>query len=193
MKAAPLFALFWLSRAAYAAYPGTILPDDFTVTSPAGRYSVQFTKADRTLRYLIKDRTTGNLDGTIFSSVPWYLHWAPDSRAIITVEHVPHGSCGRVIFLRSNHWADVEVRPPTSELANSAVIGLKISRQYVSYTFAVRYLKPNASPLRCAFCELRVSLEDGSFSKVEWTPASQDEWLASLERKPSYFPPMPGQ
>jgi hypothetical protein len=119
-----------------------------------------------------------------------YLHWAPNSRSIVAVEHIPHGSCGRVIYLIGDKWSGVEVRPPDAELKDAAVIELRVTAEYAHYRFAVRFIKPNGMPIRYAFCDLDVSLERGSMLNVHWLSASEAGWATSLERKPLYNPPM---
>jgi len=159
--------------------------------APNGRYSVELQEIDRLSRYVIEDTETGNVDRSIIMpSLLLYLHWAPNSRSIVTVEHIPHGSCGRVIYLTSSKWADVEVHPPGEEMKDAAVIELEVSSQYAHYRFSVRYLKPNGMPIRYAFCDLDIDLQSGNIANVHWTPTSEAEWATSLEQKPVYKPPM---
>jgi hypothetical protein len=159
--------------------------------SPDGRYSVELQEIDRLTRYVIKDTKTDSIDGSIIMpSLLLYLHWAPDSRSIVAVEHIPHGSCGRAIYRTGNGWADVEVRPPGTELKDSAVVELKIGSAYAHYQFAVRYLRENGMPSGYAFCDLDVKLEAGAILNVRYLPVSQAEWAARLERQPSYTPAM---
>lgn len=178
------------TKAAYP-YPQPSIPSGVRFISPAGRYSVGLQQFDRLTHYVIEDTKTRNIDGSIIMpSLVLYLHWAPNSRSIGAVEHIPHGSCGRVIYLTSDKWADVEVRPPGAEPKDATVIELKIAAEYAHYRFAVRYIKPNGMPIRYAFCDLDVGLERGSIVNVHWSSASEAEWAASLERKPLYDPPM---
>jgi hypothetical protein len=179
-----------LPRLAYSAYRQTSIPNGLHFVSPDGRYSVELQEIDRLSRYAIEDRETGNVDRSIIMpSLLLYLHWAPNSRSIVAVEHIPHGSCGRVIYLTDDKWADVEVRPPGAELKDAVVIELNITVEYAHYRFAVRYIKPNEMPIRYAFCDLDVSLERGTILNVHWSSVSEAEWAASLERMPLYNPP----
>jgi hypothetical protein len=176
---------------ALAAYAQPSIRKGVRFTSPSGRYSVELQEVDRLSRYVIEDRESGNVDRSIIMpSLLLYLHWAPNSRSIVAVEHIPHGSCGRVIYLTGSKWTDVEVHPPGEEMKDAAVIELQITDQYAHYRFAVRYLKPNGMPIRYAFCDLDVSLEQGRIMNVYWSSVSETEWAASLERKPSYNPAM---
>jgi hypothetical protein len=179
------------ARPSYAAYPQPSVPNGARFHSPDGRYSVELQEIDRLSRYVIEDTKTRTVDRSIIMpSLLLYLHWAPNSRSIVTVEHVPHGSCGRVIYLKDDKWADVEVRPPGPELKDSAVIELKITPAYAHYRFAVRYIQPNGTAIRYAFCDLDVNFKDGSLFNIHWSSTSEAEWAASLERRPSYIPPM---
>jgi hypothetical protein len=179
------------TRPAHPAYPQASIPKGVRFVSPDGRYWVELQEIDRLSRYFIEDLETRSVDRSIIMpSLLLYLHWASNSRSIVTVEHIPHGSCGRVIYRTRGKWADVEVRPPAGELKDSAVVGLKITAQYAHYRFAVRYIEPNGTPLRYAFCDLDVSLESGSILNIHWSSASEVEWAASFERKPLYLPPM---
>jgi hypothetical protein len=176
---------------ALAAYAQPSIRNGVRFTSPNGRYSVQLQEIDRLSRYVIEDTKTGNADRSIIMpSLLLYLHWAPNSRSIAAVEHIPHGTCGRVIYRIDDKWSDVEVRPPGSELKDAAVIELKVTAEYAHYRFAVRFIKPNGMPIGYAFCDLDVKLGDGSMLNVHWSSVSESEWAASLERKPVYNPPM---
>jgi hypothetical protein len=180
-----------LAGPAYSAYPQPSIPTGARFVSPDGRYSVKLEEIDRLSRYAIEDREIGSVDRSIIMpSLLLYLHWAPNSRSIVAVEHIPHGSCGRVIYRTGDKWADAEVRPPGAELKDAGVIELNITAEYAHYRFAVRYIKPNGMPIRYAFCDLDVSLERGRIANGYWSSASEDDWAASLERKPSYIPPL---
>ncbi len=194
MRSIELFLILMvvtLPKANYAAYPQTSIPPGARFVSPDGRYAVELQERDRLSHYAIEDTQTGKTDRSIIMpSLLLYLRWAPNSRAIVAVEHVPHGSCGRVIYLTDGKWADVEVRPPGKKLKDSAVIKLEIERKYVHYRFAVRYIQSNGMPIRYAFCDLDVSFETGEISTARWTPANEAEWASSLEQSPVYNPPM---
>ena len=175
-----------------AGSPDPPLPENVKFASPNGDFSVQFRRvaygSNQDIFYQIENNQTGSFD-RVRPSVPLYLHWALDSRAIVTVEHIPHGSCGRVIFLESQKWHDVEVRPQMSEYNHSTVIGLTITEGLVCYKFAVHLLPGYALPDKFAFCDIKVRLDDGEVVKTDWATATRKEGLASLERKPSYNPP----
>jgi hypothetical protein len=186
-----MFSVVNLATPSYAAYPQISIRQGVRFVSPDGRYSVELQEMDRLSYYAIKDTKTGNVDrSVVMPSLLLYLHWAPNSRSIVAVEHIPHGSCGRLIYRTDSKWADVEVRPPGEELKDSAVVEVTINAEYVHYRFAVRYIQPNGMPIRYAFCDLDVNLEDRGISNVRWTPTNQGEWANSLEQKPVYTPPV---
>jgi hypothetical protein len=186
-----IFLVVNLTKPSYAAYPQTSIPQGVRFVSPDGRYSVELQEIDRLSYYAIKDTKTGNVDrSVVMPSLLLYLHWAANSRSIVAIEHIPHGSCGRLIYLTNSKWTDVEVRPPGKELKDSAVIEITINAEYVHYRFAVRYIQPNGMPIRYAFCDLDVRLEQGSILNVHWASASEGDWAASLEQRPLYNPPM---
>jgi hypothetical protein len=193
MRTIGLFLIFLVvnwPRPSYTAYPQTSILQGVRFVSPDGRYSVELREIDRLSYYAIEDTKTGDVDhSVVMPSLLLYLRWAPNSRAIVAVEHIPHGSCGRVVYLIDSKWADIEVRPPGKELKDSAVVGVTIKPDYVHYRFAVRYIQPNGVPIRYAFCDLDVSLETRGISNVRWTPTNQAEWAASLEHKPVYDRP----
>jgi hypothetical protein len=183
------FCIIW--RSCFAAYPQEKIPADAVFVSPDGRYSVGLQEIDGLTRFAIKDATTGGTDNSIvMPSLLLYLHWAPNSRAIITVEHIPHGSCGRVIYLNNNKWNDAEIRPPVKSWIDSTVTNLKTTQDRAHFRFAVRYIKANGLPFDYKFCDLDVNLQSGQVSNVTWTSSSQEEHAASLARKPIYSPPM---
>ena len=180
-----------LQKPSRAAYPQISIGQGVTFVSPDGRYSVELQEIDRLSYYAIKDTKAGNVDrSVVMPSLLLYLHWGPNSRSIVAVEHVPHGSCGRLIYLTDSKWADVEVRPPGEELKDSAIVEVKINAEYVHYRFGVRYIQPDGMLIRYAFCDLNVSLQGSGVSNVRWTPTNQAEWASSLEQKPVYTPPV---
>src|SRR5918996_4462264 len=102
-----------LPRLAYSAYRQTSIPNGLHFVSPDGRYSVELQEIDRLSRYAVEDRETGNVDRSIIMpSLLLYLHWAPNSRSIVAVEHIPHGSFGPVVYLKDEKRGVVEVRAP---------------------------------------------------------------------------------
>jgi|tagenome__1003787_1003787.scaffolds.fasta_scaffold19907017_2 hypothetical protein len=186
-----IFLVVNLLNTSYAAYPQRSIPQGVPFASPNGRYSVELQEIDRLSYYAIKDTKSGDIDRSIIMpSLVLYLHWASNSQAIVAVEHVPHGSRGRVVYVTDSQWADIEVRPPGKELMDSAVVGVTIKPDHVHYRFAIRYIQPNGMPIRYAFCDLDVSFETRGSSNIRWTPTNQAEWAASLEQKPAYNPSM---
>src|SRR4051794_30143122 len=112
-----IFLVVSLAKLSYAAYPQTSIQQGAHFVSPDGRYSLELQETDQLSYYAIRDIKTGNVDRSlVMPSLLLYLRWAQNSRAIVAVEHIPHGSCGRLIFLTDSKWADVEVRPPGEEL-----------------------------------------------------------------------------
>lgn len=174
-----------------AAYPEESVPARLHIVSPDGRYSVELAEVDRQWRYVIKDVQTGRLDSSIaMPTVLLYLRWSAKSESIVAVEHIPKGSCGRVIYLKNGKWMDVEVRPPGEQWMDSAVVNVEIKVDHVHYRFAVRHPKSNGMPIDYKFCDLDVALQTAQISNAKWTSISQAEWVASLARRPSYVPPM---
>ena len=174
-----------------AAYPERSVPARLRIVSPDRRYSVELVEIDRQWRYVIKEIQTGQLDSSIvMPTVLLYLEWSANSKSIVAVEHIPKGSCGRVIYLKNGKWRDIEVRPPGEERIDSAIVRLEIKPDHVHYKFAVRRINDNGMPIDYKFCDLDVELQTGRISNVNWTPTSERGLAASLRRKPSYVPPM---
>lgn len=175
----------------YAVSQQRSIPNGTAFISPDGRYSVKVEVIDRLPHYIIEDTKTRKVDRSIIMpSLLLYLHWAADSRSFVAVEHIPHGSCGRVIYQAADKWVDVEVRPPSVELKDAAVVGLEIAGDNVHYRFAARHIKPNGMPIRYGFYDLDVSLERGRISNVRWSSAKEREWATSLEQRTLYIPRM---
>jgi hypothetical protein len=179
---------------ALGAYPERSVSLGTQFVSPDGRYSVELVEIDRESYYAIKDMATGRVDNSIvMPTLLLYLHWAANSRSIVTVEHIAHGSSGRVIYLKDARWKDVEIKPPDEKLMHYTVVNLTIKADRVHYRFALRHIKGNGMPLDYKFCDLDVDLQSGQISNVKWTPTSQREEAAALARKPVYVPPMQPQ
>ena len=175
----------------HAVYHQRSIPNDTPFVSPDGRYSVNVEVIDRLPHYIIKDTKARKVDRSIIMpSLLLYLHWAADSRSFVAVEHIPHGSCGRVIYQAGDKWVDIEVRPSSEDLTDAAVVGLEIKGDNVHYRFAARHIKANGMPIRYGFYDLDVSLEQGRISNVRWSSAKEREWTTSLEQPPLYIPPM---
>lgn len=119
-----------------------------------------------------------------------YLHWAENSQSIVTVEHIAHGSYGRIIYLKDDKWMNVQVEPPSDGMRDSAVVRLEVKRGQAHYGFAVRHVKSNGMPLDYQVCNLDVNLQTGEISNLKRTSISQAEFIASLARKPVYEPSM---
>jgi hypothetical protein len=174
----------------FAAYPEESVPRGLSIPSPDGHYSVKLVETETESRYAITNTKTGQVDSSILMpTVLLYLHWAANSQSIIAVEHIPKGSCGRVIYLKDGKWNDIEVRPPSQERIDSAVVSLEIKSDHVHYRFAVRYIGNNGMPIDYKLCDLDVNLENGQVFNLKWTPIRQTEFEAILARKPSYVPP----
>lgn len=171
--------------AAQSVRPGMHFP------SPDGRYSVALQEIDRQLHFVLKRVETGTDDNSIvMPTVLLYLHWAEDSRSLVTVEHIAHGSYGRVIYFKKGQWCNVDVQPPGEELRDSAVVSLEMRADRVHYKFAVRHIGSNGKLIEYRFCDLDVDLRMGQISNVVTTRIDQAEFIATLRRKPSYIPPM---
>src|SRR6267143_2428408 len=111
----------------YAVYQQRSIPNGTAFISPDGRYSVKVEVIDRLPHYIIEDTKARKVDQSIIMpSLLLYLHWAADSRSFVAVEHIAHGSCGRIIYQAADKWIDVEVRPPSEELTDAVVVGLEI-------------------------------------------------------------------
>jgi hypothetical protein len=174
-----------------AAYPETSVPAGLHVISPDGRYSVELVETEAQWRYAIKNIETGQLDNSIvMPTVLLYLHWEANSQSIVAVEHIPKGSCGRVIYSQNGKWRDIEVRPPGEKWVDSTVVSLQIKSDHVHYRFAVRHIGSNGLPINYNLCDLDVDLETGRTFNVKWTPINQSEFVGILAVKPSYDPPM---
>jgi len=167
------------------------IPTGLPFPSPNGRYSVELQEIDRLPHFIIKDIASDRVDNSIvMPTVLLYLHWAADSQSIVTVEHIAKGSYGRVIYLKGSKWVNAEIDAPGEAMMNATVIRLELNPDHVHYKFAVDYVKSNGMSFKYKFCDLDVRLESGEVSNVKWTSISHAEWVASLEHKPSYFPPM---
>jgi hypothetical protein len=183
--------LLSLAGQTFAAYPEESIPIGLSIASPDRRYSVELTETEGQSRYAIRNMKTGYVDNSIvMPTVLLYLHWAADSQSMVAVEHIPKGSCGRVIYLQNRKWSDVEVRPPGQEWMDSAVVSLEIKSNHVHYRFAVRYIGSNGMPIDYKLCDLDVNLQTGQVFNLKWTSIPQTEFEVILARKPSYVPPM---
>jgi hypothetical protein len=153
-----------------------------------GRYCVQLYLNES---FLIRDTATGRVDTSIASTGVLYLQWAPNSRSFVTVEHIAHGSYGRVVYLEHGKWNSVEVNPPSLSKQNATVINLELHSDRVHYRFAVEIVGPDWEPIDYQFCDLDVTLQTGKILNAKWTPLSEAAWAAALtSREPSYLPPM---
>jgi hypothetical protein len=174
-----------------AAYAESNVPAGLSFISPDGRYAVSLVETAAQWRYSIENIKTGQVDDSIvMPTVLLYLHWAANSQSIVAVEHIPKGSCGRVIYFQNGKWTDFEVRPPREEWIDSAVVGLQIKSDHVHYKFAVRHVGSNGLPIDYNLCDLDVGLNGERISNVKWTPIKQGEFEGILAVKPSYDPPM---
>jgi hypothetical protein len=164
---------------------------DFSFASPDGEHFVQLKDANGTQRLVIQAAATGQIETSIETATRvLYVHWALNSRALVTVEHITKGSKGRLVYLADNTWRDVEVKPPFDGMMRYKVVNLKLESNYVHYTFAVTKLTSDWKPIDYLFCDFDVSLNAGKLYNVRWTPTSTAVFEATLLRNPTYFPPM---
>lgn len=167
------------------------VPFGTSFVSPDGQHSVQVEEMGGRRRFVIRDIGTGQLDTSIeMPTLLLYLHWAVNSKSFVTVEHIARGSRGRVVYLASNTWRDVEVKPPFDGMMHYTVISLKLETRRVHYKFGVEKLTPNWKPIDYWFCDVDVSLGTGQIYNVQWTPTSATALGASLLPKPTYVPAM---
>jgi hypothetical protein len=166
----------WLANSSFAEP----IPVRASFVSPNGRYCVQLEEIDRLPHFVIKDLETGQTDDSIvMPTLVLYLHWAANSRAFVTVEHIAKGSYGRVVYLTGDKWNDVEVGPPLEGKKDAMVTKLQLGTDTIHYKFAVTKLAPNLAPIDYSFCDLDVSLVTGKVSSVKWTHISEAEWAAA--------------
>jgi hypothetical protein len=159
---------------------------DASFVSPNGRYCVQLVDEN----FVIKDTVTGRVDPSLTNTGVYYLRWALNSRSFVTVEHISHGSHGRVVSLNQDKWNSVDVYPPGPRKMDSTVINLELHSDRVHYKFAGDILGPRWEPVSYQLCDLDVILQTGRMSNVKWTPLSRMAWAAAIKSKPSYMPPM---
>jgi hypothetical protein len=162
-------------------------------TSPDRRYSVELAenKADKLLHFVIKDLHTGRvIDNIVMPTVLLYLHWSANSQAIVTVEHIAHGSYGRIIQFQHGTWTSTEVRPPGTAMSDVKVVKLEIRRSEAHFKFAVRDLNDRNVFIGHRVCDLDVSLLSSRSSNVQCIPVSPSVEAATARRQPSYQPAM---
>jgi len=166
----------WLANSSFSDEP---IPIGSSFVSPNDRYCVQLEEIDRLQHFVIKDLETGQTnDSIVMPTLVLYLHWAANSKAFVTVEHITKGSYGRVVYLTGDKWNDVEVSPPLEGKKDAMVINLQLGTDNVHYKFAVTSLAPDWTPIDYSFCDLDVSLVTGKVSNVKWTHMSEAEWAA---------------
>lgn len=159
--------------------------------SPNGRYSVELTenKADKLLHFAIKDLQTGHVsDKIVMPTVLLYLHWSDDSQAIVTVEHIAHGSYGRVIHFEKGAWRSAEIRPPSTAMSDIKVVKLEIRRNFAHFEFAVRDLNSQNLPMGHRVCDLDANLTSGRFARAKCISVSPSVGAAAARQQPSYRP-----
>jgi hypothetical protein len=164
--------------------------------SPNGRYSVELTesKADKLLHFTIKDLETGRVSNKIvMPTVLLYLHWSANSQAIITVEHIAHGSYGRIIRLNQGMWRSSEVRPPKTAMSDTKIVNLEVGSNDAHFKFVVRDLNDKSMPIGHRICDINVSLASGRFSHVKCSRVSSSVAAATALQEASYRPVMNGQ
>ncbi len=186
-----LFGIVLLLNYAFALGEG-VAPETRFV-SPDRRYSVELAenKADKLLHFVIKDLQTGHTtDEIVMPTVLLYVHWSADSQAIITVEHIPHGSYGRIIHLKQGTWRSVDIRPPNTAKSDVKVIQLKISSGYAHFKFAARDLNNKNMPTGHRVCDINANLTSEQFSSVNCIPVSPTLGAATYRQQPSYQPAM---
>lgn len=180
----------WLANSGFADEPISI---GASFVSPNGRYCVQLEEIDRLPHFIIKDLQTGRTnDSVVMPTLVFYLHWAANSKAFVTVEHLANGSYGRVVYLTGDKWNDVDVAPPFEGKNDAMVTNLQLGTDSVHYRFAVRKLAEDWTPIDYSFCDLDVSLVTGKVSNVKWTHISEAELAAAPgPDNPVCLPPMP--
>ena len=184
-------AIVQSQRQTLAAYPEQSVPPGADFVSPDRQYSVKLVNVDRQARYAIGEIKTGRVDDSIvMPTLLLYLRWSANSRSIVTVEHIAHGSCGRVIYSKDGAWSGAEIKPPGEKMMYYTVANLTMDINYAHYRFAVRHIKNNGIPIDYGFSDVDVELQTGRISKARWAPISQHEEVSSLARKPTYSPPM---
>jgi hypothetical protein len=185
------FGIFLLLNSTFALAESVVPGTRFV--SPDGRYSVELTenKVDRLLHFVIKDFQTGHVsDKIVMPTALLYLHWSANSQAIVTVEHIAHGSYGRIIHFKRGTWRSIEIKPPSTGMSDVMVVNLEIRSNYVHFKFAVRDLNDNNVPIRHRVCDIDVSLTSGRFSNVKCVYVSPSLGAITARQEPSYQPAM---
>ena len=159
--------------------------------SPDARYCVQLAVIDGSLRFVIEDRKRERVEDSIQSTGPLYLHWATNSKSVVTVEHISKGSYGRVIYLGDDGWLSVEVKPPFKGKMDYRVTNLQLGSDRVHYKFAVTKLSEHWTPIDHSFCDVEIALANGKMTDAKWTSSSEAE-LVNMPGpdEPICVPPM---
>lgn len=163
--------------------------------SPDGRYSVGLRKdkADRLMHFVIKDIEAGSVnDKIVMPTALLYLHWSANSRAIVTVEHVAHGSYGRFIVFKQGTWRSIEIKPSSTDMSDVKVVDLEVRSDRAHFKFAVRDLNEYKVPTGHRVCDVDVDLISGRVSNEKCIRVSPSVGAATARRKPSYRPAMEG-
>jgi hypothetical protein len=185
------FGIFLLFNSTFALAESVVPGTRFV--SPDGRYSVELTqnKADKLLHFVIKDLHTDHVsDKIVMPTVLLYLHWSANSQAIVTVEHIAHGSYGRIIHFKQGTWRSIEIRPPSTAMSDVKVVNLDIRSNHAHFKFVVRDLNRQNAPTGHRVCDIDVSLISGRFSGVSCIHVSPSRGAATARQQPSYQPAM---
>src|SRR5207248_4264685 len=157
----PLLLWALLVSSAVAGAADKLVLRGASFVSPNGRYCVQLYFEES---FLIRDTATGRVDTSIASTGVLYLHWATNSGSFVTVEHIAHGSYGRVVYLDHGQWNSVEVNPPSPSKQNATAINLEVRSDRVHYKFVVEILGSDWEPINYQFCDLDGTLQTGKIS-----------------------------
>ena len=97
----------------------------------------------------VKNNKNGEIEVFGILNPIYSIKWTGDSRVIISVSHIAHGSAASYIFLNKNkYWTDIDP-PQNSELAHHAygVVGLDVGFNTVKLTYKVADRTSNSGDL----------------------------------------------
>jgi hypothetical protein len=106
-------ALFFLSCAWSSKTPIDI--DTAVFPSRDGKYIASFEQNEDGWLYLeIKDSKTGHLDGSVKAELTpvFSVQWTGDSKTIVLVGHVAHGSAAILFHFQAKNWSSYIFYPP---------------------------------------------------------------------------------
>jgi hypothetical protein len=129
----PLIALLFCSFAvtAPALKQPQQLDEGTTIRSPDGKVIVIY-KPDR---LEIRDRKRDRLLSSTIVVPVIALRWTGDSRTLVVVEAIAHGSAATIIHFNGKQWEGFDVIPPGEDYRDYAVVDLKTQRDLVQLSY----------------------------------------------------------